>query len=833
MHTKEEEKIFKVCYVYDTETCNLIDNKHNERIAFPILFIFNDITATGIGGYTPDSGEIVEYIRTEEEAIEYIESCVQFGKDNGIVPVMCLYNAMFDLLPLLENLGSRYAIDINAQSTTSIYTMDLLDKENPKDPLLRFWDTSYLEPRGLAAMGESAGIEKALGDWDYDLVRTPYTELTEDELYYAKRDVQVIPAYLRWLMESNPFIDEEDFGSKLITKTSLIRLYGKRVTGELISSNGKSVRAMMHAECSREKAKTWESYAIRKASFRGGLTFTSANYASKIHRNIVSMDVVSMHHAFINGRYVPCKFTKLENPSNLNRTLSNIRNMTIHELLASYHLPIMKCFHACVKIKNLRPKAGSVFDKAGIATLAESKFYKNAVISMHEDEKAKAEAELALYKRGYKDRGLNVSNYYGKIYAADEVSVYVTEIEWLCICMVYDFDDFECVDAEISYNAVLPPDYVCLLSNSFFEQKSEMKDLIKKCARGDDIIIPENAKLPHAIYKRAMGGNDELGYLEKYYQIIVKGQFNAIYGSQAQDVNKPSYRMSDDSAIEVDTETIKTPENYDRKGGGLVNYNYGSRIVAGSRLHLLVAIYLLDQKLGDRIRILGGDTDSLKISCDDDVSNEELLEALEPLHYAIRRSIARCQKRIRKNFPEYASTLDKIGEFEIENEERYSSGMEYWNKCRMSRDSSGFHITCAGVSRPDDKYNLEDIANRMLEYGIPEDEIYDLLIGYNTTYLCNVSHLLGHSIPSSSDIIDRAVRDYRGKTMHVKAHRSICLFAAGKTIGNELTETNYKNIVYQKLRGNNVNIDETLIWQDESYIYIERAYTLLHKIPKH
>ena len=169
----------------------------------------------------------------------------------------------------------------NAQSSTNVYTLDLKIND---EIVLRFWDTFHLEMRGLAAMGETCGMPKAKGDWDYSLVRTKETKLTDEELFYAKRDVQIIPAYLCYLLNANEWLQQSDLGLKVITKTSLVRQMAQREIGskKIKKQNGKEI-TLLHAfelTCKQELPKTYEQYALRKSCFRGGFTFTSGMAAT-------------------------------------------------------------------------------------------------------------------------------------------------------------------------------------------------------------------------------------------------------------------------------------------------------------------------------------------------------------------------------------------------------------------------------------------------------------------------------------------------------------------------------------------------------------------------
>ena len=212
------DKQYVICASFDTETTNYGIGKDSR--AFTILYIFNDLRFVDLKTYKIDENDKIIFKRTEEEAIEFIQELIDFGFKANCIPIICAYNLMFDLQTLLYDLNMKYEMTANAQSSTNVYTLDL--KMNDKT-VLRFWDCFHLEMRGLAAMGETCGIPKAKGDWDYSLIRTKETKLTEEELFYAKRDVQVIPAYLSYLLNANEWLQQSDLGLKVITKTSLVR----------------------------------------------------------------------------------------------------------------------------------------------------------------------------------------------------------------------------------------------------------------------------------------------------------------------------------------------------------------------------------------------------------------------------------------------------------------------------------------------------------------------------------------------------------------------------------------------------------------------------------
>lgn len=221
----KERKDFRVAAIYDTETTNIGEGA--ETRAYPILYIFNDLRDTPLAAYNPDADD-VRFYRHTSEALTYISELIGYGCAHGFVPVIAAYNLMFDMQTLMLELAQTYTLHVNAQTATSVYTLDLCVGD---DVVCRFWDTYYLEMGGLRAMGETCGLPKAVGDWDYSLVRTPETPLTEEELFYARRDVQVIPQYLQWLLRANSWLTADMLGCRVLTKTSLVRQMARREIG--------------------------------------------------------------------------------------------------------------------------------------------------------------------------------------------------------------------------------------------------------------------------------------------------------------------------------------------------------------------------------------------------------------------------------------------------------------------------------------------------------------------------------------------------------------------------------------------------------------------------
>nr|DAW94682.1 MAG TPA: DNA polymerase B [Bacteriophage sp.] len=816
----KERKDFRVAAIFDTETTNIGDGA--ETRAYPILYIFNDLRDMPLESYTPDTDDVRFYRRTSE-ALSYIDDLIEYGRAHGYVPIIAAYNLMFDMQTLMLELAQSYTIAANAQTATSVYTLDLCVGG---DVVCRFWDTFYLEMGGLRAMGETCGLPKAVGDWDYTRIRTPETPLTDEELFYARRDVQVIPQYLQWLLRANHWLTPDMLGCRVLTKTSLVRqmarreIGGRRVT--LRSGKRMTLQRAFELTCNQEFPKNYESYALRKACFRGGLTFTSAKTASVVVDNVASLDVTSMHHAFINGRRLPVKFAPT--PAELLQiACENIITTPLTDVMAHYDDPFRTGVHVAVRFINLRLRKGTCFDAWGIAICPRSKFVRTlrAGTDYSNNERAKTQ-DNSIRAHGYIDSAINPIYAFGKLYRADECVLHVNEVELWNIGQVYNYDEMQVLYGESTTKTIIPPDYVTLQSNMLFARKTDVKNLIKGYTEGvpyaDD--IPES--IPEGIARDVKAGTLSMKFLQSYYGSTVKGQFNGIYGTQAQDVMKADYRVTETGELEVDKTTVCTPENFAKKRPKTprVLYTYGMRIVAGSRMHLLIAMTLLYRHFGDRVTVTGGDTDSLKISCADDVTDTELLDALEPLHTAIENAINITMRRVRTTAPDMASTLEHIGKFEVEDcggATRYAEHVELWNKARVSLDAGGrVHVTCAGLPRPDGMYTIEDFIADIMRAGHGFAEAVQMSLGYDVLVDYEICHTLQRSRPHVWDRYVGTVTDYRGETARVDAPEAIALYPSGRWLGESDKQANGENIAYLR-NVYNRNVETTpreLVMQD-------------------
>lgn len=599
-------------------------------------------------------------------------------------PIIAVYNLQFDFVslePIFVEKG--YQLESFGPHTSPFYIDVIQDGQT----VLRFWEVSRLCPQGLAVMGELAGLPKLEGEWDYSLYREPGDTLSEEEKAYAERDTEVIQAYLFYLLRTNKFLKESDLGTRLLTQTGLVRLFGERVVGR------KELRAF-RAAAAQEEPEDEGTYRLRKACFRAGLTFTGGKNAGKIFENVISIDTVSMHHSFVLGRLVPRGFHKAE-PKVLERALENIFETHVDEVLANYERPFGTAIHARVKFKGLKLKTGSVFEEQGIASLARGKFTQNVIYDW-EDGSSSQTAENRNRSKGFLDQGKGLRFEFGKLVEAQEATIFLTELEAWVMAQVYSWEGFEVLEGELTTRFQVPPTYVLKLDQELYKNKSEMK----KYLRGN-----EGAAVPQAIKEAPRSVQ------EGYYLRTSKGMFNSVFGLVAMD----SHKYTDEYS------KIKAPSSW---------YTMGMRIAGGSRVHLAIAMILINETFHGRFSVLGGDTDSIKIA---GLTNDEIQQALQPLHTAITKAIA--------------ITLDQAGieseQFQgigtFESEGTASLEVEVFNKNRLAWTGDRFELTAAGIPTPPNRPNLESALTSLArKYGpnMVMSEIYGPNLEVDSSLSC-------------------------------------------------------------------------------------------------
>lgn len=766
---KKPPKPMRVVAAFDTETTDLGD------VAFAYLYTFalNTHALDGQPGQT-------EYVfgRTEGDAVMTLCRLIKEGKDGGYIPIVVVYNLAFDLQTLLADISATWAVNIVAKTPSEIYAFDLLDKDGGK--LLRFWDLHGMNPNGVAELGRIVGISKLYGSLDYRKIRHALTPLTEEELGYCRHDVDILLAYCRWLLKANDWLKPEWLGSRLMTNAGLVRLYAQVVIGNLKfrKTDAKKTMSTRYAYarfCATQLPQTLDTYRLRKACTRGGLNINSPTAMRRIWHNVSRWDCVSMYHAFLNGDRVPCDFQPA-GVTVLRRALSETLDRTADEILTDYARPFPAAFHVHVVLKGVRLKPGTPWARWQIGIMSRDRFRDHI--------RHAAESDTVQDVDG--DTTRNPVFAYGKLMEAGIVDTCVNEVEWWLLNQVYAIDEWRVVGGELSNRWKRPFDYVALQSNVLFEWKTEVKQITQTYKPGEPYAGDTDA-LPDGFAELAKTGDLAADELAAYYS-LVKGQFNSVIGNQASEQFRASWELSQDAEIRIDPVTRLTPENFrSRKTKEQhVDYPWGTRVISRGRLHLVLAVMLIGDALGDDARVISGDTDSLKIAMRGGVAEDDIREALKPLHDATRRALDETQSRLRKTFPALANNFEHVGEF-VSDGETFADYFELMDKMRLGVDSTGIHVTAAGIKRG----SYAQAVRRVWEdTGRDLERTARIMMDADTCLAPDIARSMGRNRPRSTKMVDRVVTDWTGRRTFVHAHAAIRLREQSTWIMPSTSDTN-------------------------------------------
>ena len=245
-------------------------------------------------------------------------------------------------------------------------------------------------------------------------------------------------------------------------------------------------------------------------------------------------------------------------------------------------------------------------------------------------------------------------------------------------------------------------------------------------------------------------------------------------------------------------------------------------------MHMCIALMLLWRAFGSRARVTGGDTDSMKVSTDEDITDSMLLEALEPLARASKDAIDRAQTRVRKLWPEMASDLKGIGGFDLEpasrERTRYDEHMDVWNKARVSVVDGCSHITCAGLSRPDGAYHIETYIDELLRQGHAFAQVAPAVLGYNVEVSHGICHALQQHRPLIEDRYIGDVTDYLGRKSRIDLPQAVALYPVSRELGETVKRANAENVRYlEAVYGREVDTRDRVLTHDGGRARIEVA----------
>ena len=807
-------KPYRIIGAYDSETTNY--EKDGERFAFPVLHQLGILT---IPIEQVEPSNVVENVEIElfRHSLELYERLDEIaGTDFDYVPVVLCHNLAFDMYGL-SHWFARHDVRVLAKSARKPITFTVLGETGK--PSLVIWDTLIFTQQSLERMGVDCGYAKGVGEWDYDLIRTPDTPLTDEEMDYAKRDIYTLLSWFGWWLRRNPEILPERLGLNVVTKTGIVRERRRLRFDHLKGSGQKENVGRYWLYRNRMEAPKSDDELFKMfAATRGAFTFYAMQSASVPYnfddgRVIAGYDATSQHPAQIVSHKYPVGFREMS-VRVLDLAFSVIGKVTLSRVLDMWEKPFPVAFYACFEFANLRPKAGSVFERFGIYPLASARYKSAEQIAQDEDNGDKAAYLEHMYSRNYQDECVNARFAFGKVISADRAKLYLTELSAWEVWQCYEWDDVRAVHGYETGKFMRPSDMDVISVMQFYKAKNEFKIAREEYYGSGTITNGDNLRelgIADAFVQELEGGTASAGDVEAEY-LSLKADLNSIFGINASNEYRRTVELTS-SGIEYMGEfgICNAPKN------PKVWYQFGQRIVGWSRIAQVCVMLLTAPHVYE---IVNGDTDSVKLVCDR-ANLGAVDKALQRLHDGIDKAKAYVISRAKHAYPRYFDSLDEIGHYVREFEtDRFCAS---WNKAycihEIGRDGKRrFAFTLAGVptrrrqSARESFIGVNGLADRMHATGMGFEDICNLFLGYNVTYAHDVIKLNGRKFPTWNTCTFNRITDYLGNVSTVVEPHALTLYPMAKTVNDTKRDENAINCEIALRNNPSVNTSNKLIW---------------------
>ena len=259
---------YNIPCAFDIETSSTY-NADNEKIAFMYIWqcCINGFTFIG---------------RTWDEFLYFYGSIVEtFQTDEKTKLIIYVHNLSYEFQFLRKWLEWYKVFAIKERKPIYAETVDGI-----------IFRCSYLlTNKSLERLGENitkTEIKKAVGFLDYNKIRHNNTPLTDLEIEYCIKDVQVLCAYIDEQIEKEKYI----FNIPL-TQTGYVRRY----TRKKCLRNGNKPNYGYKRLIDNLKINNLLEYNMLKSAFSGGFTHSNPFNSNELKKNIIAYDFCSSYPA--------------------------------------------------------------------------------------------------------------------------------------------------------------------------------------------------------------------------------------------------------------------------------------------------------------------------------------------------------------------------------------------------------------------------------------------------------------------------------------------------------------------------------------------------------
>lgn len=347
-----------------------------------------------------------------------------------------------------------------------------------------FRDSAALTNMSLANLAKNyTKTQKMTGDLDYSKMRNSTTLLDEKEKKYCINDVVILKEYAEQLHA------EYTLNKRRIplTSTGIVRQYIR----EQIAPNKRYIINKTIQSQFPESERDYQN--TMRWLFRGGYTHAQTGACGQILKNVISYDLTSAYpSAMVMNLFPSSPFTKI-----VDNSVENVEYLinTGHAVIFTV---TFEGIHAttphCVESKN------KIIDY--VAPIFEN----------------------------------------GRLYEADSITVYLTDIDYRIYKMFYKWDRMIVHTARVAHKSRLP-DYLYNSILEFYRGKKETKAKLKALEREEERLLAEKNN-GHEVSTELRAIKSEIDATKKLLQ-KVKGMLNSCYGMCVSHLNFGEFKYGE------------------------------------------------------------------------------------------------------------------------------------------------------------------------------------------------------------------------------------------------------------------------------------------------
>ena len=264
----------------------------------PIVTLDTETSRLGDISFITDISITIEnlatfYCHTIDDMFRFFDRLqALFSETDNKRVIIYVHNLSYDYVFLRNRLIAKYGYPINslAVKTHKYVSMDF--------GFYEFRDSYILTQKNLEKLTEDEKVEvqKAVGFWDYDKLRSPQSFRTDKEKYYVNVDTISLCLALRSVMDSR----NVNTGNCPLTSTGFIRNEARKRSRVIRA--GKKWRTKF-----KELALSFDDYQMLENVFHGGYTHANRYFISETLTMLKSFDFASSYPAVLLYEKFPMK----------------------------------------------------------------------------------------------------------------------------------------------------------------------------------------------------------------------------------------------------------------------------------------------------------------------------------------------------------------------------------------------------------------------------------------------------------------------------------------------------------------------------------------------